>query len=281
MPLERLVRTAGFGAALTRALGIAMGLDDESLDDVAMLGAFDTYCDTKPDSIGVLRDALGAGRLAAMLGGDDVEVPRGSDAGIRSLLSLISQYFQRCRDLARHDSEVMVFKALSKTLREMLEGQLVASESRRSNVPPTAQVLNSLRSKSATPIWHLALLCMLKSEVARSGLRDLRQRCMELGTVLWVADDLVDMHEDWNSGCWSRPWVLWALRGGEVDHPGVDFADALNGTIASGVVDAEATAIARALANAAVPWNGAGEADSLQLVLETLAVSWACALPTP
>lgn len=275
-----LPRVYGFGCQQAEALALLVGAPAARQAEVIRLGAlfnlgialFDCLCDRFPARAQVLlaqvtpawlrQQGEGAGGVA--LTGDE---------GVDALLALIAAFFAGSRRLSGPGAG---WAELVGLVLALYQAERAVTRLSRSESAATFSVFRMLHRKSAQPLWVMALLGILSRGGAAAAERAaLRRSVAQAGSALWIVDDLADLREDWNAGCWSRPLWLLARAGGP---PPADADEAIGRLHQQGTLTTEARRLARcltALRSAAVS-DPRGEA--LFQVLRVTVNAWVAAI---
>jgi hypothetical protein len=120
-------------------------------------------------------------------------------------------------------------------LNAMHRGELMSVAIRRIDAPPSKEVWESMRCKSALPATAVGVLALLGNPAASNAQRDVVAAAATLvGDAFWIVDDLVDIQSDWEAGCWSRPlWILHEQTGENPDSGQVALRRVLDTGIAA------------------------------------------------
>jgi hypothetical protein len=174
---------------------------------------------------------------------------RCGDAGIDFLVALAVEVVTGARRLGGRSEDSERF---AQVLDEMYRGERASLQARRADGPPSPEVWEALRGKSALPATAVAVLALLGNPAASDATRRVVERAAALvGEAFWIVDDLADVRADWEAGCWSRP--LWLLFNRPDEAP-VSGEDAVRRLLDSSIATAEAQRLGQALAQlAALP----------------------------
>jgi hypothetical protein len=201
----------------------------------------DLVCDEQPERRARLLDCVTPHFLERQLSGHGAARRSSGDPAIDYLVALIVDLFADARRLASNSSD---WSAFSRLIGAMYGGERLAIAARRGEHAPTPEVWEALRRKSALPLETMATLAVLASPHATASRRDTALEAAALaGEAIWIIDDLVDVREDWNAGCWSRPLWLLAQTTGTGSTP-ANAEQALDRLLAGGVAAAEARCLA-------------------------------------
>ena len=281
-----IARVLGFGALQTRAFGAALGLDGLAIEEAAVTGAifnlgvalFDRVSDGFPLRAERLLARISPTALARAQGSEDRPGERFAttgDLGVDFVLALADDFFARARALVRPGSRPAAAAAmLAAAIPRMYDAEVTASRAWRATTRPDEGLLASLEDKSVLPAWAMALLPLLAFPGAPRA-EDVGPAFREIGCVLWLVDDLVDLREDWESGRWSRPWLLWERGGHGVARAPLPAADAVAAFLVSPVAAAERDALAALLRRVGRGLPAAGPGSALDRVLRATVASWA------
>ena len=249
---QALPRLLGFGLGQTDGLAALAVTPVSMRPEVGLLGAlfnlgivlFDYICDHFPDRAKLLFSQVTPEFMEAQLTGSGGRFSPSGDASIDFLLKLIVDIFSRSRALTSDSLEDR--RTIMQLIGSMYEGQRFSIESRRDRVPPTMRVLRELRRKSALPMAFMAQIALIPCLYEDHDTRDdvVRRAARLAGDAMWIADDLADIAEDWDAGCWSRPLWIFSRSGGPVPE---NADQALYGIIETGIAQAEAHRLAKRL----------------------------------
>lgn len=245
-----LPRIFGLGSQQAAGLATIAGTPAKARPEVARLGGllnlgvalFDHVCDESPERAELLLARATPEYLDAQLLGRGRAAAPSGDAGADLLVALIANFFTGALRLGGTASDRQAFANL---IRGMYSGERFATHARRERDPPTPQAWEELRGKSVLPMETMALLALLphpRAGAARHG--TVRTAAALAGEAIWIIDDLADVHEDWDAGCWSRP--LWLLAR-DADKTPTDGDDAIRLLLETGIAAAEAHRLAQRL----------------------------------
>lgn len=218
-PAAALPRVLGFGSLQARALCQVMGTPPQRLAAAAAAGAlfnlgvvlFDYVCDWLPEQAPLLLERLGPASLQRLLAAEGPPPSTGAPV-VDFLVDLVAGFFARCRALAGPSPDPGLWAEFRRCILAMHAAEAATARLRRAEGLPGLAVYRWLRTKSALPIWTMALLGLLPAAPPDpERVRRLRAGCVALGGVLWAVDDLADAAEDWEAGAWSRVW--WRCPG--------------------------------------------------------------------
>ena len=242
-----LPRVLGFGWHQTDGLAALAATPFPVRAKVARLGAlfnlgivlFDLLCDRFPQRARSLFEYVTPAALTARLAGIADVVPASGDVAIDELHKLIANFFQQSHALGGSDAEVRAFASL---MRAMYIGEHASTTARRKSGEATIDTWRNLRRKSALPMRTLALLVLrAHAEADRDRRASTLAAARVAGDAIWIVDDLADLEDDWQAGCWSRPlWLLDRTGGGTMHDP----AEAFHAVIECGIAAAEACRLA-------------------------------------
>jgi hypothetical protein len=245
-----LPRILGFGSQQAAGLAKIAGTPARARPEVARLGGllnlgvalFDHVCDKFPERAELLLARVTPEFLDARLLGRGCAAPSSGDAGVDLLVALIANFFTGALGLGGGARDSRTFADL---IRSMYSGERFATRARREEDPPTPQVWEELRRKSVLPMETMALLALLPYPNADAARRStVRVAAALAGEAIWIVDDLADLHEDWDAGCWSRPlWLLARTPGDAL----ADSDDAIHRLLDTGIAAVEARRLAECL----------------------------------
>ena len=230
---------------------------------------FDHVLDTFAERRAVLMEQL---TPELFLASPTVTPARCGDTGIDFLVALAVEVVVGAQRLGGRPEDGERF---ARVLDEMYRGERASLEARRVGGPPSPEVWEALRGKSALPATAVAVLALLGNPAASDAARDVVAAAAALvGEAFWIADDLVDVPSDWDADCWSRPLWLLLKRPGEIPVIGQDAVQRL---LESGIAAAEAQRLGQTLAKLAA-LSGASERTLLRPV-QAAVRSWIEELP--
>ncbi len=271
-------RILGFGhvqaMALADALETARRHRAEAAEAAALfnlgIALFDHLTDHPDAAARRLGDVVTPHTLAALSRAAQPLALTG-DPALDPLLRLIGSFFARSAALGRREGATGSLRAL---IMRLYRAQLAASALMRGVVAADLGLLAELRDKSALPLLAMAHVMSL-AEPDADRLAAAEGAIARLGEALWLADDLVDLAEDWEAGIWTRPWLLCALKCPDL-KASTPLTAAVDILLASEVVSAEADELAdRLLPRSPLPAGG-----DLQRTIAMSVRSW-LATPAP
>lgn len=265
-------RILGFGHVQAMALADALQTTRrhraEAAEAAALFNLGIALFDHVTDRLNTSARRLGAvvtpHALAALLHSAEA-LPLTGDPALDPLLRLIASFFARCALLSRRRDAM---DSLHTLISRLHRAQLASSTLKRHMVAADLGLLTDLHAKSALPMLAMAHVMSL-AEPDGGRLAAAEPAITRLGEALWLADDLVDLAEDWEAGIWTRPWLLCALKCPELDV-GAPLPVALRALLASGVVAAEADELAGRLQ----PQPPLPSGGDLQLTIAMSVISW-------
>jgi hypothetical protein len=244
LDVSALTRVLGFGHVQAGALAEALhARDGARVGEAGALlnlgvGLFDWIADRHPQRSADVQEAISPASLDRLAGG--AGLPRHGEPGVDLLFAVVEAFFAHARAMAARPAAA---DELLARLHAMLEAQLAATAATRDETEASAALWGDLEAKSVLPMQAMALLPVLgEAGPVRASAQELGRA---VGGVLWRVDDLVDAGEDWDSGAWSRPWLLHTgrCRGGLA--PTASREEALACLVADGVASSEAAELAR------------------------------------
>jgi hypothetical protein len=212
-----------FGHGWQQASGFAAlaGVRAHSAPAVARLGGllslgivlFDHVIDNLAERGSILLEELNPSVLFSSSVGART---RHVDLAVDFLAALALEIVAGARRLGGRPDDSETFVQL---LNAMYRGESMSVAIRRIDAPPSREVWEFMRCKSALPATAVGVVALLGNPTASNAQRDLVAAAATLmGDAFWIVDDLVDIQSDWEAGCWSRP--LWLLQKQTGENPG-------------------------------------------------------------
>jgi hypothetical protein len=275
-------RLLGFGYQHTDGLACLAGVSMSARLEVARLGAlfnlgivlFDRVCDRFPSRASLLFERATPDFLDATLSGDTPPPTQTGDSAIDFLLALIVNFFAGTRALAA-DARGDDRRGFTQLIYAMYRAERFATEATRDRATASLHVWRELRRKSSLPMRTMAHLALLPLPGADETVRSaVHSAAGAAGEAMWIVDDLADVGEDLEAGCWSRP--LWLLTRTLGQTP-VNGRDAIQQLLDTGIAAAEAHRLAKRLVRlrSSTIYSGGGLMRSVQATLH----AWLEALP--
>lgn len=309
-----LPRVYGFGCQQAEALALLVGAPADRQAEVIRLGAlfnlgialFDCLCDRFPARAGVLLARVTPAWLRQQGEGAGGAAPTG-DEGVDALLALIAAFFAGSRRLVGPGAG---WAELVGLVLALYQAERAVTRLSRAESAATFAVFRMLHRKSAQPLWVMALLGILARGGAQEGAAAaergsmpedalsrgaqraapvmaeraatvaeeraaLRRQVGQAGAALWIVDDLADLREDWDAGCWSRPLWLLARAGGP---PPAEADEAIARLHQRGTLAAEARRLARCLTTLRRGAVSDPRGEALFQVLRVTVNAWVAAM---